>query len=162
LPTLANIAGTDIPKDVEEKNYGYDLRPLLENDLINWEGKDRMIIHHCGRWPDSTAQKHKLNFCGVRYRNFHLVRQFPCDDPNCADGSKLYMCGGHNSRGIHEGNRGLYANHEHYKHTERGKWSLFDLSEDLFESKDIADENPELVEQMSAYFEEWWWGLKLE
>jgi arylsulfatase A-like enzyme len=162
LPTLANIVDAKNLTDEVEKNYGYNLMPLLENDLTNWEGSDRMIIHHCGRWPDNTAQKHKLNFCGVRYGNFHLVRQFPCDDPNCADSSAFYMCGGHNRRQIDLGNRGLYANHEHYKHTERGKWSLFDLSKDDFESRDITNENPEIVKQMSAFFDDWWGSLKLE
>jgi arylsulfatase A-like enzyme len=162
LPTLASIAGAEIPAGLKEKLYGYNLSPLLEKDLNDWEGKDRMVVHHTGRWPNGFSQEHKLNFCGVKFGNYHLVRQYSCDDPDCAEGSKFFMCGGHNSRGIHLGEPGLYASYEHYKHTERGKWSLFDLSEDIFESKDIAGDNPEVLEQMSAYYDEWWESLKFE
>ena len=98
--------------------------------------------------------------CGVRWGKYHLVREYPCADPDCADGSPLYICGAH-ARYLKDPDRpGHYAARIHYEHTERDRWSLFDLSNDLFESNDIAAAHPELVKRLDAAFEKWWGALK--
>jgi len=37
-----------------------------------------------------------------------------------------------------------------------GKWELYDLKEDPGEKKDVADQHPEVVKEMSAAYDKWW------
>jgi hypothetical protein len=54
---------------------------------------------------------------------------------------------------------GFYGAREHYKYTEPGKWSLFDLSSDPHEDRDLAELKLEVVAHMSEGFDDWWAGL---
>ena len=55
--------------------------------------------------------------------------------------------------------RSLHRAREHYKYTEPGKWSLFDLSNDPHEDCNLADVKPDVVEKMSKSFDDWWADL---
>ena len=45
---------------------------------------------------------------------------------------------------------------EHYRRTPRGKWTLYNLSNDPGEDKDVANEHPEIVQRMAVAYEAWW------
>jgi arylsulfatase A-like enzyme len=71
MPTLAAIAGAELPRDQVE---GRDLLPLLESDEAakNWE--DRYFFTHQGRWPvgDDPDKWQWKNFA-VRNQRFRFV-----------------------------------------------------------------------------------------
>jgi arylsulfatase A-like enzyme len=156
LPTLASLTGASVAPDHREQLDGYDLCPLLEEDIVDWEGKDRMIVHHSTRWPDGGEASHQYSYCGVRWGKHHLMRQHPCDDPDCGKNGGSTICHLDRKRMADATLPGFYGDLQHYKVTEPGKWSLFDLASDPHEDRTIADAKPEVVERMAKHFEQWW------
>jgi len=55
LPTLVEIAGGDVPKDIDGKS----LVPLLQNP--DAEGLDRNLFFHIGRWGNGKADQSKYD-----------------------------------------------------------------------------------------------------
>jgi len=71
FPTLARIAGAEIPPAVATKLEGRDLLPLLKDPSANWA--DRILYTHVGGWPRAEAAKSKYANCSVRNSRFTLV-----------------------------------------------------------------------------------------
>ena len=69
LPTLADLAGADLPLDQVE---GRSLLPLIEDPDADWE--DRFLFTHSGRWKEGLkpdrAKKKKF---AVRNQRFRLI-----------------------------------------------------------------------------------------
>jgi arylsulfatase A-like enzyme len=159
LPTLASLAGVELDSEHREQLDGFDLSPLFQQDDQQWAGKDRIVVHHSGRWPSGGAQSHKHAFCGIRYGSYHLLRQYPCLDPECGKNERAIICKLHYEYINDPSRPGFYGAREHYKYTEPGKWSLFDLSNDPHEDHNLAELKPDVVAQMSESFDDWWAGL---
>jgi len=51
LPTLADICGLAVSRDVAEQLEGGSLVPVLKNAEARLD-EGRMQVHHVGRWPD--------------------------------------------------------------------------------------------------------------
>ncbi|HVK12400.1 MAG TPA: arylsulfatase [Gemmataceae bacterium] len=69
LPTLAAIAGAELPKGQVE---GRSLWPLLTDPAAAWP--DRVLFTHVGRWPKGAdPDTHKYRGCSVRSPRWHLV-----------------------------------------------------------------------------------------
>ena len=150
LPTLADVCGLGISDKLLHQLEGNSLWPVLENPGANLN-KDRMQIHHLGRWdiPENWAD-HKYAGCAIRSENYILVRNEPCEDENCN------TCRLARKRGLDQVKALYTSNNEHYKLTSPGKWELFDIKSDLYQTSNIADENPETVKKMSEHYEQWW------
>lgn len=72
FPTLAQLAGAKIPRNVAAKLDGRSLVPLLENANTRWP--DRYLFTHVGRWPKGSDPNHfKYAQCSVRSSRYHLV-----------------------------------------------------------------------------------------
>ena len=71
LPTLAEIAGVNMPAAVAAKIEGRSLVPLLEHAEAEWP--DRMLVTHVGRWERGQAAASIRSNCRVRSGNWQLV-----------------------------------------------------------------------------------------
>ena len=70
LPTLAELAGAELPKD--QKIEGRSLLPLIYNNDTEWE--DRYIFEHVTRWDHGVEpDKHKWKEYSVRSQRYRLV-----------------------------------------------------------------------------------------
>ena len=63
LPTLAALAGAELPEDQVE---GRNLLPLIENKKVKWE--DRYLVSHKGRWP-TGAEPNRFQWQNFAVRN---------------------------------------------------------------------------------------------
>ncbi len=72
LPTLAEIAGADLPAEAKAQVEGRSLWPLLKDPAADWP--DRVLFTHVGRWPKGAdPDTFKYRGCSVRTPRWHLV-----------------------------------------------------------------------------------------
>lgn len=71
FPTLAELAGANLPDEVRSQVEGRSLVPLLENPLTDWN--DRVLVTHVGRWDKGKAQSAKYLNCSVRDSRWQMV-----------------------------------------------------------------------------------------
>ncbi|GDY18808.1 arylsulfatase [Verrucomicrobiota bacterium] len=156
LPTLCEYAGVKLPADLGTRLEGFSLRPLLESSApISWHD-DRLLFHHVGRWPSGLAAAHKHAMASVQTGDYLLVRSRPCDDPAC----KRYSSQCTTLRSVEAGaTKATYtkANAQlHWGVTPPGRWSLFDLKNDILCKQDLAAQKPELASKLAAAYDQWW------
>jgi len=150
LPTLVDLFDLELTPGLKEQLQGNSLLPALENPSAEIN-EDRMQITHIGRWnsPKDWGD-HKYAGCSVRRGNYTLVRYEPCANPDCG------TCVTARERGIDK-KRPLYTcNSEHYILTTPGEWALFDIKSDPHQDKNIAKNHPQVVKEMSTYYDAWW------
>ncbi len=150
LPTLADLCDLEIPSSLKEQLEGCSLKPVLKNAAATLD-KRRMQVHHVGRWdiPENWAD-HKYANSSVRWGNYTLVRIEPCKDPNCKTCSRALARAGEKTRLMYS------KNSENFPLTEAGKWELFDIEADPFQEINLADDHPDIVKNMSDFYEKWW------
>ena len=83
LPTLCELAGVDLPADVQARVEGRSLVPLLRSKDAAWP--DRPLVTHCGRWGRGQAAAHAYDNCRVREGRWSLV-----NTQNKSDAWELY------------------------------------------------------------------------
>ena len=156
LPTLCELAGVKIPQELQEKLDGSSLVPLLESEEGDFP-RDRMLFMHPGRWVSGTALDHKYALGSVRQGDWYLTRAHPCSNPECFTGRHSVCAAMHRvqqgaTRATYTAENAAY----HWGSSASNRWSLFNLTDDPGSHEDRAGENPELVERLSAAYEEWW------
>lgn len=68
LPTLVELAGGEVPKNIDGKS----MVPLLENPQADWS--DRNLFFHVARWKTGDdPDKHKYNKFGIRNTQYRLI-----------------------------------------------------------------------------------------
>ena len=72
FPTLAELAGAQIPAEVRALQDGFSLVPLLKNPQAAWHN-ERMLFTHVGRWAVGEAPV-KYGACSVRWQQYLLCR----------------------------------------------------------------------------------------
>lgn len=150
FPTLVELCNLELSDQIKKELDGNSLNPVLKQPNASLD-KSRMQVHHVGRWdiPENWAD-HKYAGATVRWNNYTLVRIDPCEDENCN------TCVMARIRGT-EKTRFWYSNNpDHYALTSPGQWELFNLQSDPFQENNIARENPEIVQKMRNYYENWW------
>lgn len=149
FPTLAELAGTELTDGHRKALDGQSLVPqLTTGDAL----PDRMIFTHQGRWPTGEAARHKYAQCSVRWKQYHLVRNDVCDDPECKGECRVFRKAMRGATQVaYSASKGQF----HYEVTE-GHWRLFDTQNDPAQENDLADNLPEVVEKMTAEYDEWW------
>jgi arylsulfatase len=126
LPTLAALAGGELPKNQVE---GRSLLPLLEGRMDGW--KDRYFFTHVARWPTgSEPDDYQFLNYGIRNQRFRLV------------GPK----GGNPKQNKKALKRAAPEASE----------SLYDIEADPLQTKNVAQEYPEVVAQMKGAYEDFW------
>jgi arylsulfatase A-like enzyme len=150
LPTLADLCRLDISSDLRRQLEGDSLRPLLE-DAGSQMSKDRMQVHHVGRWDDPKSWRaHKYSKASVRWNNYTLVRIDRCGGRKCTRRQNIDAIPTGQKRPSYT------TDPAHHAALPQGHWALYNLAVDRFQSTDIAAEHPEVVERMSAHYEAWW------
>ena len=156
LPTLCDIAGIEVPKDLAPKLEGFSLAPLLESkDPIKWHD-ERILFQHVGRWPSGLAESHKYAMAGVRQGQYLLLQSNPCDDPKCEDHASQCTT----LRRVRKGAKtSIYTKENaqfHWGVSAPDRWSLFDVKADPECRNDLALKNPERVDSMAKAYDRWW------
>lgn len=156
LPTLCEITGAEIPKDIQPKLDGFNLLPLLEaRKPINWHN-ERLLFQHVARWPADMAASHKYSMCGVRQGGYLLLRSRPCNDSTCLE--QLSQCtflrateAGGTSETYTDGNAQF-----HWGVSPKDQWVLFDTKNDPACQYDLSAKKTVLVQSLVSAYENWW------
>ncbi len=129
--TWAGLAGAKLSPEAEAQAEGRSLLALLENPQAEWA--PRTLFTHVGRWPKGTdPDAAKTRNASIRTPQYHLVSE--AMRPQAAK-------------------KALPAQ-------PISGWQLFDLKSDPGELTNIADQKPEIVQEMIASYEAWWVSLK--
>ncbi len=151
LPTIAEIAGVKLSEETKGKLDGKSLVPLLEDATAPWP--DRVLFTHVGRWKEGAIDIHKYCQCNVRSGKFVAVRIEYCNDLHCWAECPIF-------KRVQEEDRPGYYSKEHAKFnyvvTPKGEWALYDLSKDMAQENNIANEYPGVVNTLSDKYEKWW------
>jgi len=156
LPTLCDLAGAKVPKELKAKLDGFNLRPLLEStEPVIWNN-DRMLFHHVARWPSGLAASHKHAMCGVRQGNYLLLRSHSCDDPKC----RKYSSQCTTLLRVRAGSKkAIYTDENaaiHWGVSPKGKWTLIDTKNDPACKNDLSEAKPQLVIKLAKAYDQWW------
>ncbi len=146
FPTLAELAGCELPEETTDKLDGISLVPLLRGEETNRSRyDDRMIFTHRARW-ESIADWHKDTSSGVRWKKYALISQsWDCGHEKCR--SCRYT-----AKRTH-----IVYTKNYEKHYGKTKgWELYDLATDPGQEQNIAAENPEVLGKMKAAYNQWW------
>jgi len=69
FPTIAEIAGAELPAEVKRQIEGRSLKPLLEKPDAPWQ--DRILFTHVGRWPKfADPGESKFKMASVRNKRW--------------------------------------------------------------------------------------------
>lgn len=151
LPTLADLCGLEISKELQPLLEGDSLCPVLADPEAELSA-DRMQVHHVGRWSDPKQwAAHKYANSCVRWRNYTLIRIDPCTDDKCGT---CYAVRNRIPRGKHK--LSYTNNPEHHVVPAAGRWSLYDIDADPFQKTDISTKHPNIVKKMADHYEAWW------
>jgi arylsulfatase A-like enzyme len=71
FPTLAELAGARIPREVAATLDGRSLAPLLQNPNADWP--ERFLVTHVGRWAKGQAANSAYLRCRIRNSRYSLV-----------------------------------------------------------------------------------------
>lgn len=157
LPTLCEVAGVEVPDDVEKDLEGFSLLPLLESGKdISWHD-DRILYHHVGRWPSGVAATQKHALCGVRQGNYLLLRSLPCDDPLCEKHqSQCTTARNVRDKGIRATTYTKNNAQYHWGVSAPNKWQLFHVKDDPGCFNDLSEVQTELAEKLANSYDAWW------
>lgn len=158
LPTLCELAGVDVPEELQPKLEGFSLVPLLESEApMSWHD-DRVLFHHVARWPSGMAVSHKYAMCGVRQGHHLLLQSRPCDNPACTPKVLGNQCA--TLRGVENGQRSATYTRDHAQFhwgvSPAGRWVLFDVKKDPACRNDLSAAQPERAAKMAAAYDQWW------
>ncbi len=156
LPTVADITGIELH---DSELDGVSLINHLQ-DHDNESSNERILFSHQGRWPTGEARRHKYAQCSVRYKDYQLVRNDVCDDPDCKGECRIFRKAMTGANAVAYSQRNAQF---HYAVTS-GNWKLFDIKKDPGEYKDLLQELPHIVHKMKKAYDDWWDSLveKLE
>ncbi|MEI9898761.1 MAG: arylsulfatase [Chthoniobacter sp.] len=93
FPTLAHIAGAEMPPAVAAKLEGRDLLPLLKDPSAEWP--DRILFTHVAGWPRAEAAHSQYANCSVRDNRFSLVNHIELYDLQTDPGQTKNVLGEH-------------------------------------------------------------------
>ncbi|MGZ0708873.1 sulfatase-like hydrolase/transferase [Coraliomargarita sp. W4R53] len=156
LPTLCEIAGVEVPPELQSELEGFSLMPLIESEQpISWHD-DRTLFHHVGRWPSGLAESHKYAMVSAHRGDYLLIRSAPCGDPAC----EQFQSQCTTMRAVNNGlTTTTYSDgtaQMHWGTTPMGHWALYNVKEDPACQNDISSTHPEVVASMAASYDAWW------
>ncbi len=149
FPTLAELAGAKLTDDVKAQVEGRSLIPLLENPNADWP--DRQLFTHVGRWPKGESPANfKFANCSVRTSRWHLVSEARGGNPNAKARAK------NKAKAAAAPKQTPAIVNAGPEAVAQPKWQLFDLQTDPGEQTDLAAANPDVVQQLTAAYTQWW------
>ena len=100
FPTIAELAGAKLSREVAAQVEGRSLVPLLKNPAAPWP--DRVLFTHIGRWERGQAASAKYRDCSVRNSRWQMVctsrsgeKQWQLYDVKADPGEKHDVAGEH-------------------------------------------------------------------
>ena len=126
LPTVLALTGTPLPESLRPQVEGVSLAPWMRPGPISILWPNRTLVTHVGRWARGASPE-TGKYVGCSVRTDRWHLV-----SSLQPGAK--------PAAIAQGPR----------------WMLFDLKQDPGEQSDRAATNPEVVKQLSDYFEKWW------
>lgn len=158
LPTLSELAGASVPAALQSRLDGFSLVPLLAGEPVPW-ADERMVFQHVARWPGGMAAEHKYSGAGVRWKEFLLVRNRPCDDPGKKCSADKYSPCGHLREVDNGAVLATYTKSNaqyHWGVTGGSEWELYDVRKNPACDKNLAASEGEITKKLSAAYEAWW------
>jgi arylsulfatase A-like enzyme len=160
VPTLCEVAGVDVPKDLRAELEGFSMVPLLEKPApVRWHD-ERLLFQHVARWPSGMAQEHKYAMAGVRQGDYLLLRSRPCGDSACTTKVLGNQCA--TLRAVERGAVKAHYTQKNAQHhwgvSPADKWVLFDVRKDPACKLDLSAGQPERVQRMVKAYDVWWDG----
>lgn len=155
LPTLAALAGTELPVPAKKKLDGHNLVPLLEGRKDAWFS-NRMVFQHNARWASGLAAEHKYCMASVRWRNYLLVRSRPCGIPACMN-SGVSQCNALGNVGKGS-NIGTYTKNAQFIWgvTPGDGWALYDVHKDTPCMNNLVASNQKIADKLLHAYDRWW------
>jgi arylsulfatase A-like enzyme len=151
FPTLAEIAGAELPAELVSELDGHSLFSLLKSPDGTFP-RDRLLFLHGARWQSGFAERHKYIQAAVHQGDHMAIRidTCPCKEGVCARG-----------RAVRNGTakRMVYTPTKestcfHWAVTDG--WELYNVKEDPGCKKNLAARLPQLQRKLTSAYESWW------
>jgi arylsulfatase A-like enzyme len=126
LPTVLDLVGVPPPEALRPQVEGRSLAPFMREGPVSIRWPYRTLVTHVGRWERGAAPE-TGKYSGCSVRTERWQLV-----SRLAAGAK--------PAAVAQGPR----------------WMLFDVKADPGEQTDVAANHPEVVKELSAYFEKWW------
>jgi len=151
FPTLAEIAGAELPEALASELDGYSLLDLLKSPDGAFP-RDRMLFLHGARWESGFAEQHKYIQAAVHQENYRAVRidTCPCKEGVCARGRVVKS--GKATRMVYTSNK--ESTDFHWAVTDG--WELYNVKEDPGCKKELSAAMPELRQRLTRAYDNWW------
>jgi arylsulfatase A-like enzyme len=149
LPTLVELADGNLEETLQEELDGISLVPQLRGEQTLPE---RFLFTHQGRWPTGEAHLHQYAQCGVRWNQYHLVRNDVCENPDCEGECRIFR---RSMSGAEKVAYSVKKGQFHYA-LNQGQWSLFDTHKDPAQEDDLSQIFPDIVREMAKNYTQWW------
>ncbi len=150
-PTLAEIAGVELPQEVADEIDGHSLLGLLKSADGAFP-RDRLLFKHGARWESGFAEQHKYIQAAVHQGNHLAIRidTCPCKEGVCARG-----------RAVKEGRAKsmVYTSTPestlfHWAVTDG--WELYNVKDDPGCKNNLSNTMPDLQQQLARAYDNWW------
>ena len=151
FPTLAAIAGADIPKKIASELDGYNLVNLLQSPEGDFP-RDRLLVTHGARWESGFAEEHKYIQAAVHRGDYLAIRidTCPCKEGVCVRGRAIQS--GKAKKLIYTSKKeNAYF---HWAVTEG--WELYNVKDDPACKNNLNKSMPELHQQLIGAYDTWW------
>ena len=154
FPTLADIAGVDIPESIASELDGHSLYELLKSPRGTFP-RDRLLIKHGGRWESGFAEQHKYIQAAVQQGDHLTIRIDHC---SCKEG----VCA--RARGVRSGRVDAMVYTSNRKSTQfhwavtKG-WELYNIKEDPACTENLSKTLPDLQKRLTQAYNAWWEGI---
>ena len=151
FPTLAEIAGVEIPEEIASELDGYSLFDLLKSPDGAFP-RDRLLFKHGARWESGFAAKHKYIQAAVHQGDHMAIRidVGSCKEGVCARGRAVKNKTGKSMIYTSTPESALF----HWAVTDG--WELYNVKEDAACKNDLSDSMPELHKQLTGAYDAWW------
>jgi arylsulfatase A-like enzyme len=151
FPTLAEIAGAKLPKELAAELDGYSLLDLLKSPDGAFP-RDRMLFLHGARWESGFAEQHRYIQAAVHQGDYRAVRidTCPCKEGVCIRG-----------RAVKNGTAKsmVYTSTKEstcYHWAVTDGWELYNVKKDPGCRKDLSAGMPELQQRLTRAYDNWW------
>ena len=152
FPTLADIAGAEIPEKVAKDLDGHSMAGLLKSADADFP-RDRLLFKHGSRWQSGFAKQHKYIQAAVHKGNHLAIRidsDCPCKEGVCVRGRAIKS--------------GKVKSMIYTEKTENAKfhwavtngWELYNVKEDPECRNNLAPTNPEMFTELTKAYDQWW------
>jgi len=151
FPTLAEIAGAEIPEDIASELDGYSMFELLKSPDGAFP-RDRLLFKHGARWESGFAAQHKYIQAAVHQGDHMAIRidTCTCGEGVCVRGraikNKTAKSMAYTTKKVNT--------YFHWAVTDG--WELYNVKKDPGCRNDLSDTMPDLQKRLAGTYDTWW------